>query len=420
MGRSGQPVQKPGGRACTLSSTSFAGSATALGSHQRNDLALARGLGLGLEPAVLLQEAAQALDDGGGVVFARERQHVLAVQGCSRSALAQDVGGVLLDEVGLAFLDDEHGALVAAETLPFGVDQRIRHVHHVERDLRLAEHVGQAELAERADHGVVAAALHGDADVVGIGREEFVELALLDELHRGRPALLDLLVLVLEARRRQHDAADVALGLLQRVLDREGRATVVGGDELAVHVAGAHAQLQHHGRVARLGELEAVLHSLHDAGQVRPRVEQPHLRLHRERMAALLHDRGAFAVVFADDDERPAGHAPGGQVGQRVGGHVGAHRGLEGHRAAQRIVDRCGERCRRGGLAGAVLEADAVLGQDVLRIGQHVHQVRDRRALVAGDIGDARLQQRLGHREDAFAAEHLAGAQAKLLDFFDK
>ncbi len=30
MGRSGQPVQKPGGRACTLSSTSVCGSAASL------------------------------------------------------------------------------------------------------------------------------------------------------------------------------------------------------------------------------------------------------------------------------------------------------------------------------------------------------------------------------------------------------
>ena len=41
--------------------------------------------------------------------------------------------------------------------------------------------------------------------------------------------------------------------------------------------------------------------------------------------------------------------------------------------------------------------------------------MRDRRALVAADIGDAGLQQRLGDGEDALAAEHLAGAEPELL-----
>lgn len=149
-------------------------------------------------------------------------------------------------------------------------------------------------------------------------------------------------------------------------------------------------------------------------------IEQPHLRLHREGVAALLHDRRALAVVFAHDDERAAQHAARGQVGQRVRRDVGADRGLEGDRAAQRIVDRRRQRGRRGRFAGAVLEADAVLAQDVLRVGQHVHQVRDRRALVAGHVGDARFQQRLGHGQDALAAENLARAQAQLLHFFDK
>ena len=61
-------------------------------------------------------------------------------------------------------------------------------------------------------------------------------------------------------------------------------------------------------------------------GRFGPRVEQPDLRLHREGVAALLHDRGAFAVVLADDDQRAAGDAARGEVGERVGGDVGADR----------------------------------------------------------------------------------------------
>ena len=59
----------------------------------------------------------------------------------------------------------------------------------------------------------------------------------------------------------------------------------------------------------------------------------------------------------------------------------------------------------------------AELVHDVARIVQHVHHVRHRRALVAADVGDAGLQQRLGDREDALAVEGLAFAELEQLDF---
>ena len=62
----------------------------------------------------------------------------------------------------------------------------------------------------------------------------------------------------------------------------------------------------------------------------------------------------------------------------------------------------------------------AELAQNVLRVGQHVHQMADRRALIAADIADAALQQRLGDGEDAFAGKFLAGAEPQLLDFLGK
>ena len=43
--------------------------------------------------------------------------------------------------------------------------------------------------------------------------------------------------------------------------------------------------------------------------------------------------------------------------------------------------------------------------------------MRDRRALVTADVADARLQQRLGYREDALATEFRSGAEAQLTDF---
>ena len=71
----------------------------------------------------------------------------------------------------------------------------------------------------------------------------------------------------------------------------------------------------------------------------------------------------------------------------------------------------------RGVRVGAGLEVDAELFQQLLRIGQHVHEMRDRRALIAADVTDAGLQQRLGDRENALAAEFLSGAEAKFADF---
>jgi hypothetical protein len=53
-----------------------------------------------------------------------------------------------------------------------------------------------------------------------------------------------------------------------------------------------------------------------------------------------------------------------------------------------------------------------------LRLDHHVEQVRHRRALVAADVGNAGLQQRLGDREDALAVERVARAQAQGLDLF--
>ena len=55
--------------------------------------------------------------------------------------------------------------------------------------------------------------------------------------------------------------------------------------------------------------------------------------------------------------------------------------------------------------------------EHILGVGEHVHQMRDRRALVAADIGDAGLQQRLGDRENALAAKNLARAELEIFDF---
>ena len=101
---------------------------------------------------------------------------------------------------------------------------------------------------------------------------------------------------------------------------------------------------------------------------------------------ALLHDGAAFAVILADHDQRAAGHAARGEVRQRIGSDIGAGGGFPRRRAAQRIVHRRRQRRGRGRLAGRSFEMHAEFVEDVLGVGQHVHQVRDRRALVAGHV----------------------------------
>ena len=366
------------------------------------------------------QEGADAVQHDLAGIFAGHRQMFLADDPGAAAGLVQHRGHRLLDVVGLAFLDHQHRILAFAERQELVVDQRIDGVQHVERNLGLAISVGKADALQRPDHRIVHAALHDDADRAVLGAEELVDLAAADEVDGRRPALLDLFLLVQEGGRRQHDAAGVAARRRQRLGHRHLRPLVVLRREMPVHVAAADAHQKHDRRVRGFGQLEAVLDRLDDRRQVGPGVEQPDLALHGEGVAALLHDRGALAIILADDDQRAAGDAARGEIGQRVGRDIGADRRLEGRRAADRIVHRSRQHGGRRRFRGARLEMHAELAQNVLRVGQHVHQMADRRALVAADIADAALQQRLGDGEDAFAGKFLAGAEPQLFDFLDK
>ena len=51
------------------------------------------------------------------------------------------------------------------------------------------------------------------------------------------------------------------------------------------------------------------------------------------------------------------------------------------------------------------------------RIGQHVHQMRYGRTLIAAHIADARLQQRLGDRQNSLAAEFISVSQPQVFHF---
>ena len=192
-------------------------------------------------------------------------------------------------------------------------------------------------MLKRAKHAVEEAAENNDADRSLLGAEEFVELAALDEFDRRRPALLELLLLLHERSGRKHDAVDVARRIFQRLTKREGGLLVVLGDELPMHMTGADAHFEHDRRVRGLRQFEALLDHPDHRRQIGARIEKPDLRLHRIGVAALLHDRGALAVILADDDQRAAGDAARSEVRERVRRDIGASRSIS--RSPRRAPD---------------------------------------------------------------------------------
>lgn len=59
----------------------------------------------------------------------------------------------------------------------------------------------------------------------------------------------------------------------------------------------------------------------------------------------------------------------------------------------------------------------AEIVEHILGVCEHVHQMRDRRTLIAADIGNAGLQQRLGQCEDTLSVKGVAIAEPQILDF---
>jgi len=59
----------------------------------------------------------------------------------------------------------------------------------------------------------------------------------------------------------------------------------------------------------------------------------------------------------------------------------------------------------------------AKIAHHVLGVGEHVHEMRDRRALISSDVGHAGLKQGFGDRENAFAAKDFARLKSQVLNF---
>ena len=394
----------------------------------------------GRDPFLVLDEAVIALGDRrrdhraewGGLEELREaahheprdvlavgREEILAVDVDIQARLVRERLELALDEVRHTLLDHEDLALAPHERDELLGHQRMQAVQHEERDRGASVDVGEAELREAAERRVPLAALHDDAELALFARVDLVE-PVIDDVASGRgQPLHELLRFHRVGERWQVDPIDREARRAERREHAHGGTHVVLADERATHVTGADADGKEHRLVARLGQAVALLDEARERLQAVARIEERHRGLERRGMRALLQDRRAFAVVFADDDEAATAHARGGDVRQGVGGDVRADDGLPRHRASDRIVDRRTEQRRGGGFAPRLLEVHPHrLEEDVVRVGEHVDHVRDGRAGIAADVADAGLEQRLGDREDAFAVEDLAGAVPELFDVF--
>ena len=172
----------------------------------------------------------------------------LGVQTC----FVQDAVDVLLNEIGLPFFHHQQAALSFAKALEFIVHQRVGDVQHIQRNVGLAEVVGQAQQLQCTHHAVVQTTLHDDAKVLHVFGKKFVELVFLNELQGRWPAGKGFFLLVQVTGGWQHDAVDIALGVFNGVFEGEAGPHVVAGRKAAMHMAGADAQLQHHRGVAGL------------------------------------------------------------------------------------------------------------------------------------------------------------------------
>ena len=181
-GRSGQPVQNVGGRA---------GSGAAQRLVDLGALRLDRGDPLlerrRRDAHSWRRNAARPLPTTSGVYSPAIGSTSLPCSLVLQVGLAQDLADRLLDEVGRALLDDQHGLLAGAEAGDLLGHQRMHDVEHQRRQppRRRTTSLRPAQREPAVEH-VEQAALHDDADVA-VGRPQpLVELVVDDELLRRR------------------------------------------------------------------------------------------------------------------------------------------------------------------------------------------------------------------------------------------
>ena len=163
-GRSGQPMQNCGGRAGSgCASAAATASRRAVGRREPRAAVGQRHLG-----RVLARRTPRAPRAITSTVYSPAIGSTSLP--CDRrgdAGAAQDRQDLLLDELGLPFLDHQHRALAArrSRAISSGTSGQTTLSARI-GDGGLAERVGEAELLQRADQRVVEPALHDDAEVV--------------------------------------------------------------------------------------------------------------------------------------------------------------------------------------------------------------------------------------------------------------
>jgi hypothetical protein len=387
----------------------------------RSDFLDAARHGLGVDTRRLRRrnESGDAAQHNLRRIIAARRQAALAVDARVGTGAAQNHVDLRFDVIRRALLNDKHGPFAGTEFLHFFRHQRIADIEHIDRDARGAVEVGKIEPRQSAQHAIGQAAENDDADFANLAGDQLIELLFANEFLRRRQALFDFQPFLREGRRRMREPAIFEPDRSREPVPRVVKpGFVVFGDELAGEVTGAYSQVEHDRRVARLGQLKAFFHHLHDGRQIGPRVDEPDRGFHCVGVGAFLDHARTFAVVLAEYDQGAADDARRSEVRQSVGCDVGADDRFPGHRAAQRIIDRGAEHGRGRRLVGAGLDVHAKLGEQVLGFDHDVQEMRDRRALIAADIAHAGLQEGLGDGEDAFAAKAFTRAKPQRFDFF--
>ena len=350
-------------------------------------------------------------------VFSGHGQKVLAVHGRIDAGFSEQDVHRLLDVIGVALLDHQYASLVLAKPGDFLGHQGMHHVEHQQGHRGLAEAVGQSQLVQCPDGGIVHPALEDDAHVFLLALEHLVQFAPPDEIQRRGKPHMHLLLFLQIGGGGQANAVEILPRLRQGGIAGNRGLFVVLADKAAMNVTGADAELHHHRGVGLLGQLEGLFDEGDELGEMGPGIEQPDGRFQREGVGAFLDDAGALAIILADDDQGAARHAGRSQVGQGVGSHVGAHHRLPHHGAPHGIIDRRAQHGRRGGLVGAGLDVNAQLVQDFPAVVEHVHHVRDGRALIPPHVAHPGLQQGLGHGQDAFSVKDLPFPQFQRFHF---
>lgn len=214
--------------------------------------------------------------------FADAGDQIVAVKRRGDAALVQDGADLLLHQVRLAFLDQQHLALVLDEIDDLLVAQRVDDVQlqHADGRIRDPVLVGQAQIGQHAHHGVEHRAVGDDADWRVRGAENLIQAVLDDVLARLGQAVAVALQFLTLGVGRQRVARRILDAFLQLVDDVVLADAVVAYRHLRVGVRQLRAQQQGHHAGRYLGQLEALARHAQQQLLVGARIDHDDAGLH--------------------------------------------------------------------------------------------------------------------------------------------